>query len=359
MKKLLIAFILLLWSVSVTYAQFDDSQNIEEAIEQSAPNEAQQNAANMPGINQTVQQQTSSTGGNAKSEFVPLAKIPGLTDIQPTKEGLANFLNNLYKYLIGFAAVLAIIMIIWGGLQYATQDVPGGKQEGKERIIQAILGLILVLSPVLVFSIINPAILNLSINLDPLKTVSGPSSGSGSGPGGGSGTTTTDPKTGCTVSGTLFKQASCATKKAAEDFSAACSGSGKVLKCQTENSSGCTDTTYTAVCEASSGPYIFLDISYTYNPVPDYQPLVSTPNNQNNGSGATNFTTSCSQDGGVTCVDVLGTVRSVTCPPYLSKQPTSQSNKCYSLKVSCEDRSSLLVTVSPRCKPNWAWNPIK
>ena len=71
------------------------------------------------------------------------------------------------------ACVLAIIMIIWGGLQYATQDIPGAKQEGKDRILQAILGLILVLSPALVFSIINPNILNLSINLKPLDTKSG------------------------------------------------------------------------------------------------------------------------------------------------------------------------------------------
>src|SRR3990167_8970154 len=106
--------------------------------------------------------------------FVPLAGIPGLTQgATADTAGLANFFNNLYKFAIGMASVLAIIMIILGGLQYATQDIPGAKQEGKDRILQAILGLILVLSPALVFSIINPNILNLSINLKPLDTVSG------------------------------------------------------------------------------------------------------------------------------------------------------------------------------------------
>jgi len=106
--------------------------------------------------------------------FVPLAGIPGLTQgATADTAGLANFFNNLYKFAIGMASVLAIIMIIWGGLQYATQDIPGAKQEGKDRILQAILGLILVLSPALVFSIINPNILNLSINLKPLDTKSG------------------------------------------------------------------------------------------------------------------------------------------------------------------------------------------
>lgn len=103
--------------------------------------------------------------------FVPLAPIPGLTaDVTADQAGLANFLNNLYKYAIGLSAVLAVVMIIWGGLEYATQDVPGAKQNGKERIQQAILGLVLILTPALVFSIINPAILNLSVNLPELNT---------------------------------------------------------------------------------------------------------------------------------------------------------------------------------------------
>lgn len=137
------------------------------------------------GSTQTTPTSGSATGGTSASNgsgtpskgtgFVALAPIPGLTEgVTADQEGLANFFNNLYKYLIGLAAALAVIMIIWGGLQYATQDVPGAKNEGKERIQQAILGLILILAPVLVFSIINPAILNLSVNLPPLDTKSGP-----------------------------------------------------------------------------------------------------------------------------------------------------------------------------------------
>lgn len=106
--------------------------------------------------------------------FVPLAEIPGLTSgVTANSEGLAQFFNNLYRYLIGLAAVLAIIEIIWGGLEMATKDSISKQSEGKERIQEAILGLVLVLSPVLVFSIINPSILNLSVNLSPLDTKSG------------------------------------------------------------------------------------------------------------------------------------------------------------------------------------------
>jgi len=107
------------------------------------------------------------------AQFVPLAPIPGLTaEITPTStidpNTLATFFNNLYKYLIGLAATLAVIEIIWGGIEISTKDSVSKQSDGKERITQAIFGLVLVLSPVLVFSIINPSILNLSLNLPPI-----------------------------------------------------------------------------------------------------------------------------------------------------------------------------------------------
>jgi hypothetical protein len=104
-------------------------------------------------------------------KFVALSPIQGLTDPDTVESSnnLAMFFNNLYKYLIGVAATLAVIEIIWGGFEIATQDSITKNKDGKDRIRGAILGLVLVLSPVLVFSIINPNILNLSLNLKELK----------------------------------------------------------------------------------------------------------------------------------------------------------------------------------------------
>jgi len=130
--------------------------------------------------------------------FTALAPIPGLTDTGTTavvnSTTLATFFNNLYKYLVGAAAILAVIEITWGGIEYSTQDSISKKSDGKGRITQAILGLILVLSPVLVFSIINPSILNLSLNLPKLDTVSGTTPA-----GAGSGTPAASNVSGCTT----------------------------------------------------------------------------------------------------------------------------------------------------------------
>jgi hypothetical protein len=117
--------------------------------------------------------------------FTALAPIPGLTDQSSATSvinsaTLAAFFNNLYKYLIGLAATLAVIEIIWGGLEIATKDSVSKQSDGRERITQAIFGLVLVLSPVLVFSIINPSILNLSLNLPKLDLTTTPSTTSAS-----------------------------------------------------------------------------------------------------------------------------------------------------------------------------------
>ena len=168
------------------------------------------------------------THAAAAQGFVPLAPIPGLTEgVTANTPGLATFFNNLYKYLIGFAAILAFIEIVWGGLEYSTQDSVSQKSDGKQRIYNAIGGLILVLSPVLVFSIINPSILNLSLKLPELKTATGNSVGGG---GGGAGNATTTVASGCIESGTsgLLLVASCNSLKEAQDWTASCSGSTNV-----------------------------------------------------------------------------------------------------------------------------------
>lgn len=124
----------------------------------------------------------------AAEGFVPLAPIPGLTQgITADSAGLASFFNNLYKFLVGIAAILAVIEIIWGGIEISTQDSVSKQSDGRKRITNAILGLILVLSPVIVFSIINPNILNLSLNLPELEITTFFAGGGSGGSGGGGG----------------------------------------------------------------------------------------------------------------------------------------------------------------------------
>jgi type IV secretory pathway VirB2 component (pilin) len=126
--------------------------------------------------------------------FVPLTSIPGLTqNVSATSGGIATFLNNLYKFLVGLAAILAVIMIVWAGLEWSTAGDNASKvSAARNRITQAVFGLILVLAPYLVFYTINPSILNLSVNFPPLDTsaatAGSPTGGIGGGGGSGVGT---------------------------------------------------------------------------------------------------------------------------------------------------------------------------
>ncbi len=105
--------------------------------------------------------------------FTALAPIPGLTSQSMiiNSDSLAAFFNNLYKYLVGLAATIAVIQIMWAGagIAFFHKDAVAAITDDKGKIYNAIFGLVLVLSPVLVFSIINPSILNLSLNMPPIK----------------------------------------------------------------------------------------------------------------------------------------------------------------------------------------------
>lgn len=129
--------------------------------------------SNVQAPTQTPTQPTSDA--RTPSGYQALAPIPGLTDISPTSvinsATLATFFNNFYKYLIGIAAILAIIYIIWGGLEMAwNQDNVSTLIASKGKIYNALYGLLIVLAPALVFTIINPSILNLKLDLPELKT---------------------------------------------------------------------------------------------------------------------------------------------------------------------------------------------
>ena len=157
--------------------------------------------------------------------FVSLTNIPAL-------EGAGNaatlpaFVNSLYKIAIGLAAVLAVLQIIRAGIMYMGGDSVTEKKEAKNLIALSIGGLVLILSPVIVFSIINPSILDLKIErLSELKTPEPPPyvpGGSVVSGGAGGGTANT---CGAYVSvGTVAQATACSTLGAGyEDVVGACS----------------------------------------------------------------------------------------------------------------------------------------
>lgn len=112
------------------------------------------------------------TTAKTDTTYTPLAPLPGLekdkpldtlpSDSNPCPFG--NYLNIIIKIIIGFAAVLAMVMIVMGGIEYMTSDLVSSKEAGKETITHAILGLLIALGAFLILNTINPQLLSACLN---------------------------------------------------------------------------------------------------------------------------------------------------------------------------------------------------
>lgn len=93
---------------------------------------------------------------NYQEEYIPLAPLPfeGLNG-GPTPD-LGQYLAAIFRMAIVVIAVLAVIMIVFHGIAYATTDVIGGKTDHRKGVWNAILGLVLALGSWLLLNTINP-----------------------------------------------------------------------------------------------------------------------------------------------------------------------------------------------------------
>lgn len=112
----------------------------------------------------------------AQLEYTPLTPIPGTTQgdcsvddqgriIKPDecKVPVTSYIPNIFTLLIGLAGVLAVLMIVIGGVQYLSTDAISGKSEAKERITNAILGLLLAIGAFVILNTINPDALKFDL----------------------------------------------------------------------------------------------------------------------------------------------------------------------------------------------------
>lgn len=94
--------------------------------------------------------------------YILTEKIPGLSTTDPTS--LVDYFQAIFTFAIAAAGILALLMIMFGGFQYMTA---GGNEsrtgDAKNRIKNAILGLILALTSYLILSTINPDLVAIKL----------------------------------------------------------------------------------------------------------------------------------------------------------------------------------------------------
>ncbi|MBP6883796.1 MAG: lytic murein transglycosylase [Candidatus Pacebacteria bacterium] len=91
----------------------------------------------------------------------------GETKTVPVGEtnALGGYINTIITLVIGIAAVLAMVMIVMGGIEYMTSELISSKEAGKQRINNAILGLLIALGAWLILYTINPDLLNTNVGI--------------------------------------------------------------------------------------------------------------------------------------------------------------------------------------------------
>ena len=121
----------------------------------------------------TYAQTPSPTPTPANTKYQLLAPLPDPNNINQLKKeidpasGLGDYLNLMIKIFIGLCAVLSVVMIVVGGLEYMTSELSHTKEAGKEKIAHAILGLIIALGAYALLYTINPDLLKSDLCVYP------------------------------------------------------------------------------------------------------------------------------------------------------------------------------------------------
>ena len=82
-----------------------------------------------------------------------------LGELEQAPRNIGDYFNVIFNIAIGLCAVLAVVMIVIGGIQYMGSESIFGKTEAKGQITRAILGLIIALGSFALLNTINPDLL--------------------------------------------------------------------------------------------------------------------------------------------------------------------------------------------------------
>lgn len=99
------------------------------------------------------------------SNFVPDIKLPGQFESEPQDSQLmGKYFRAVYIYMVYVVGVLAVVMLIYGGVKWVAAAGNAGQiNDAKDVITNAIIGLVIGLTSFLLLNIINPKLLSLSL----------------------------------------------------------------------------------------------------------------------------------------------------------------------------------------------------
>ena len=96
-----------------------------------------------------------------------VSKISGATreDGAVSVPFIGQYVNIVYRYMVGIVLIVAIVMVVYGGFRYLTGATSGNVSKGKEIIRDALIGMLLTLGAYVILNTINPA----TVSFEPLR----------------------------------------------------------------------------------------------------------------------------------------------------------------------------------------------
>lgn len=89
--------------------------------------------------------------------------IPGAPALNDSTD-INELVAWLYYFIVMVAGLAAFVMLIWGGFQYITSaGNPSAIGDAKDRIFNAVFGLILIFASYIILQAINPELLMLNL----------------------------------------------------------------------------------------------------------------------------------------------------------------------------------------------------
>jgi hypothetical protein len=82
-------------------------------------------------------------------------EVPGGAD------AINVYISKLYTFGIGIGGILAVLMIVMGGIYYSVSGAVDKKSEGKDMITSALLGLLILLGSYVILQTVNPVLTTL------------------------------------------------------------------------------------------------------------------------------------------------------------------------------------------------------
>lgn len=102
------------------------------------------------------------------ADYIPLEPIPTFGNANPGTD-LSGYLETVFAFGISIAGILAVTMIVIGGIQYITAyGNPGMVGNAKNRITQALIGLLLAVGAWLILYTINPDLAKGKLTVPPI-----------------------------------------------------------------------------------------------------------------------------------------------------------------------------------------------